>query len=524
MATTHRRDGRELREVGEPAPDVPAQQPLAAARAERRVQTGVSRLDAILQGGLLRGGIYTFMGPPGSGKTILANQVCFHHIKQGKGSCVYFTLLIESHAKLFAHLSSLDFFDPSVIPDRVYYVSGYSALREGGFAALADLIRKTIKARGATIAVIDGLESAEHAAPDLRAFREFIHELQSTTGLFDCTTILLTNVESRAHVENSLVDGVIELSDMLVGPRAVRELTVHKLRGGPYLRGRHELEIGSSGLVVHPRLEVQFDHPPARATEKRIRMAFGVPKFDEMLMGGVPSGSMVALLGSPGTGKTMLGLSFLLEGAKRGQKGTYFGFHEPPPRLIEKAREVGMDLEKHVRSGGIELIWQPPLEHRMDALSEQLLERFREDPAPRRRLFIDTLGGFRAAAVYADRMPRFLSALANQLRSADVTSVIADEIDLFSRGLALRTPELAEVAETVVMLRYVELRSQLYRLISIMKMRESGYDTAIREFVISDNGIEVAGSFESAEAILSGQPIAPRKRPRPARSQSARRK
>jgi circadian clock protein KaiC len=167
---------------------------------------------------------------------------------------------------------------------------------------------------------------------------------------------------------------------------------------------------------------------------------------------------------------------------------------------------MGIPLRKYVDAGLIELIWQPPLEHYMDSLAESLLERVRAEKHARRRLFVDGVQGFAAATVYPDRMPRFLSALTNQLRTWDVTTVISEELPLFGPQVELPNPELAHVVETVVLLRYVELKSQLHRLVSVMKMRESLYDTAIREFSIDDQGIEVSGSFESAEAILSGFP------------------
>jgi circadian clock protein KaiC len=200
----------------------------------------------------------------------------------------------------------------------------------------------------------------------------------------------------------------------------------------------------------------------------------------------------------------MLGLSFLVEGARQGQKGVYFGFYEPPPRLIEKASQVGIELERYVKKGLIELMWQPPLEHMLDSLAEQLLEKIRAEDHARRRLFIDGIEGFRAASVYPDRMPRFLSALCNQFRTYDVTGLISEELALFRPEIDMPNPELANVVETVILLRYTELRSQLYRLLSIMKMRESRYDTSIREFQITDDGIRVADSFASAEAILTG--------------------
>lgn len=472
---------------------------------DERVKSGIPRLDYILQGGFKSGGIYALMGPPGSGKTILVNQLCFNHVAQADGRCVYMTLLIESHAKMLRHLESLSFFRLEEIPDRLYYISGYKVVRDQGFGGLLELIRSTLRERQATVFVIDGMESAEQFAPNSQSYGEFVHSLQAVASLLGCTTFLISNVRDRTHTENALVDGVVELSDHLVGPRAVRELTVHKFRGSHYLRGRHEVEITSDGVSIHPRTEIQFANPAPSAREPRIRMAFGLPRFDEMLGGGLLSGSTMALVGSPGTGKTLLGLSFLVEGARRGQKGTYFGFYEPPPRLIEKAEEVGIPVRKYVEEGLIQLEWQPPLEHLMDSLAEQLLERVRADEKrERRRLFIDGAEGFRAAAVYTDRIPRFLSALTNQLRALDITTVITDELELFQSELVLPTPELANVADSVVLLRYVELRSQIYRLLSVMKMRESRYDTSLREFHIVPDAIDVADSFESAESILTG--------------------
>ena len=473
-----------------------------------RVASGIPRLDFILKGGFFKGGTYTLYGPPGAGKTILANQLCFNHIAFTGQHCVYLTVLAESHAKMVRHLGSLKFFDPQVVGRQLKYMAGYQTLRSEGLDGLLTLIRSTLLQEKPSILVIDGLESIEQLTEERARIKEFLNQLQAFTALTQTTTLLCA-VEQPGEArrdENAMVDGVIELSDQLLGPRAVRQLTVHKFRGCGYLRGRHEVEITEYGVQIHPRTEIQFDAPPEHATEERERMAFGVPELDRMMNGGILSGSALALLGAPGSGKTTLGLSFLVEGARRGQRGTYFGFYEPPPRLLERAEKMGIPLRRYVEDGSIELVWQPPLEHYMDSLAESLLERVRQDPHTRRRQFVDGVQGFAAAAVYQDRMPRFLSALTNQLRTYDVTTLVSEELPLFGTEVELPNPVLAHVVETVVMLRYVELKSQLHRLLSIMKMRESVYDTSIREFTMNEQGISVAGSFESAEAILSGSP------------------
>jgi circadian clock protein KaiC len=157
---------------------------------------------------------------------------------------------------------------------------------------LLQLLRRTIAEEKPSVIVIDGLESVEQIANDVQRAKEFLHELQGFAFLTNTTTLLCA-VTQRAEArrnEDAMMDGVIELSDQLVGPRAVRELTVHKFRGSGYLRGRHETEITADGLQIHPRTEIQFDDPPACATEQRARLAFGVPGLDTMLAGGIPPG------------------------------------------------------------------------------------------------------------------------------------------------------------------------------------------------------------------------------------------
>src|SRR4030095_200171 len=104
-----------------------------------RRKTGIPGLDRILDGGLLASGVYIVQGPPGAGKTILANQICFHHAATGQHA-VYVTLLAESHSRMFEHLRRMAFFDEAAIPERVYYIGGYSTLQSGGLNALVTLL------------------------------------------------------------------------------------------------------------------------------------------------------------------------------------------------------------------------------------------------------------------------------------------------------------------------------------------------------------------------------------------------
>ena len=469
----------------------------------KRLRTGIPRFDDILAGGLIVGSTYTLQGVPGTGKTIFANQVCFNHIRAHGGTCVYVTLLAESHAKMMMHLSTLSFFDVAAIPERMTYVSGYQSLKTQGPRGLIALARKSIKSLGATLLVIDGLQAIQQTCGNALEFDEFLHELQATTGMMGCTTLLLT-VAQRGPTDQIVADGVIELTDSLDGARSVRELVVHKFRGSGFRSGRHDFEITANGMEVHPRIETDLlSRTSTEAPETGLpRLSFGVTGLDGMLGGGIRPGSSATLAGAPGSGKTLLGLSFLVEGAERGQPGIYFGFREPPARLVASAERVGIPLGKYVENGMIELFWEPTLERPLDSIAERICERV--DARPTRRLFLDGVEAFCLAARYSNRIAPFLSALTSRLRNARVTTVFSEELDLFSRKTKPTIPALSAIVECVILLRTRPSTSSVRRRISILKMREARYDPAPRDFVIGTEGLRVQATVTLPRATAKG--------------------
>src|ERR1700730_10532245 len=194
-----------------------------------RVPTGVPGLDTILRGGVLRGGLFIIQGSPGAGKTILGNQICFRHVANG-GRALYVTLLAENHARMLLHIGQLGFFEETVIPDRLYYISAFRVLEGDGLAGLLDLLRREVQSHDASVLIIDGLSAVEDTAASTREFKKFIHQLQAQAAVANCTMFLLTGAKP-VSAEHTLVDGVIDLQTRLHGRRAERSLQVHKLRG-----------------------------------------------------------------------------------------------------------------------------------------------------------------------------------------------------------------------------------------------------------------------------------------------------
>ncbi|MGH2542240.1 MAG: ATPase domain-containing protein, partial [Ardenticatenaceae bacterium] len=341
--------------------------------------------------------------------------------------------------------------------------------------------------------------------------KQFIQGVQVTLTTMDCMAILLRHSDPvHHHPEHAMVDGLIALNYPTVGMRAIRELQVLKFLGSDFLEGRHSFQITSEGVVVYPRTEILLRGVPSVSGGAQARARFGVPSLDEMLRGGLPGASTTMLLGVPGSGKTVLGLHFLLAGARADQVGLLFSFNETAERLLRKGNDTGLDIAPHVERGMIEILWRRPVENDIDALAEDLLANVRERKVE--RLFLDGLNGFYQAAAHPARLEGFIMALTNELRSLGVTTVLTvASRRVFGPDLEVPIMGVTAIMDNIILLRYVELRSQLYRLVSILKARETDYDPTIREFRIVNDGIEVADSFESAEAILTGiaRPLPP---------------
>lgn len=465
-------------------------------------------LDLVLQGGFFRGDMYLLVGAPGAGKTVLANQICFSHVAGG-GQAVYITLLSESHVRMLAHLQTFPFFQVEVLADTLNYFSAFHVLEEEGLPGLLSFLRTVVRERRATLLVIDALMPIQEIAPSALGFSRFLHDLGTLGQLAGCTMLLLAQRQGTDHPEYTILDGIVDLDYQLVDTQAVRELQLLKFRGSGHLTGRHGFEISDAGITVHPRTEARYGAPAAGTAEGRSRMRFGIPQLDEMLGGGVMSGTSTVLLGPSGSGKTLLGLHFLASGARDGQRGLLFGFYETPVRLIGKANELGLGFGQLVARDEVEILWQAPLGEGLDLLAERLLDGLARRSA--RRLFIDGIEGFQQAANHSDRFGRFLIALVQELRVRDVTTVVSSEQWQWPAPAGRSSLDaFVPVADNIIQLRRVELRSRAYRLLSIHKQQESRHDTALREFSITGRGLEVASGSESAEAILAGRaPSAP---------------
>jgi circadian clock protein KaiC len=223
-----------------------------------------------------------------------------------------------------------------------------------------------------------------------------------------------------------------------------------------------------------------------------------------MLGDGLPLASASMVMGPSGVGKTTLGLQFLSR-SSTSQPGLLFGFHETPARINAKVDDICRPLRGLLDSGVVDLVWQPPTDGLLDLYGERLLGSVRRRGV--KRLFVDGLNAFQSASVEPMRLSQWLTALTNELRVLGVTTVFTLVVpDIIAPYMRSPTDGgFLNLADNLILMRYVEVRSRLHRLVSVMKVRDSDFDSSAHEYVITDQGLRIADTGDSAEAIL-GQP------------------
>jgi circadian clock protein KaiC len=473
------------------------------AKEARRVSTGDAGLDRVLCGGLFRGAVTIIQGPPGAGKTTLANQMAFENSRRG-GNTVYITLLAESHGRLTASLGGMDFFVDTDVGQSIHYVSGYNILFDEGTRGLLRLLGSEAKARQANVVVLDGLFVLGETMSSENDYRKFVNDLALQAELMGCTVLLLTNGQRCASSpEYTMVDGWIEVGRQSGSSRTSRFVEVHKLRGSDFLPGRHRLQISERGARTLPRLESYLGQTP-QSMVRMPRLSTGVAGLDRILEGGLPARSTTLLWGPTGIGKTTLGLHFVSD-CTPAEPGLIFTFYESPDVLVDLARQRGVELAPLVESGALHILWHPPTEHDLDELGYSLLEHVQAHGT--RRLVLDAIDAFEKVAVEPERLGRFLNALTNELRGVGCTSVYISETNaVLGNEPHLLDGNRSAIGQNILMLRYAQAGARLARTLTVLKVRESDFDRRAHEFRITARGVEIEDPMDPRSRPVATMP------------------
>lgn len=468
-----------------------------------RLQTGVRGLDAITRGGLVPGGIYLVVGRPGVGKSILGNQMAYAHVARG-GRAVYATLLSETHARLLGQIRQLSFFDEKAIGASIMYLNALNSLEMGGLEGLLKALQKMVREQNAELLVLDGLLPPAQLGVDDLAYKKFVAALQTWVGVIGCTVVVLRTgaTDATALAEQTMVDGILELTTTPRGMRTIRQLAFTKLRGTGFAEGRHTYVIDDDGLDVFPRIEASFAPDESLRQPIDERVPSGTPGLDALLGGGLVRGSTTLVLGWTGSGKTISSVQFLHEGAKKGEQAVYFGFNEQPHQIVAKAARLGMDLAPLVASGALKLLWWEPAEAVLDKVVRTIHETARATSAM--RIAVDGFAGLRTSDC-PERLSTAFSVLTKELSRRGVTTLVTDETrELTSHSLQIPTEHASALFHNIVYLRQFDASSRLLHLATVLKTRDSGHDSRVFEVAIDNRGMQVIRPLTGEERPAAG--------------------
>jgi circadian clock protein KaiC len=488
-----------------------------------RLSTGSAALDAILGGGIPARSVTVVAGEPGSGKTVLTLQALFHHARQGR-KCLYFTTLSEPSLKIIRYMQLFSFFDSRLLEDRIVFVDLGSALRSGGVEkTLAQMIQR-VENEMPDLVAIDSFKAIHDLLPDDRAGRAFVYDVAVGMAAWGTTTLLVgeyTAEDIGVAPEFAIADGIVRLTNERQELTTARQFAVLKLRGANYVTGRHFFEMSADGLTFYPRVRgpEMTAEPPFDLAD---RAATGVVGLDALLLGGVPRTSATLVEGGTGAGKTLVGLHFLVEGARRGEPGILFTLEETPAQIRAVAKSFGWDLAPLEAQGRLFISYTSPVELSTDRFLGEALRQIARVGA--RRAVLDSVTSLSLGVPSPRRFRELVYALTKHLRAAGVTPVMTMEVPELLGTAQLTGHGVSSIADNVIVLRYVEVEGRLERAAFVLKARGIGHTTELRRFVIDDRGAHVGRRFQDLRGVLTGIPQPARSTGHPVSRRSARKK
>jgi circadian clock protein KaiC len=468
--------------------------------------TGIQGLDEITGGGLPRGRPTLVCGGAGCGKTLLAAEFLVRGAAQ-HGEPGVFMAFEETEKELKANVASLGFgLDDLVRRGKIvvdYVHIERSEFQESGEYDLEGIFVRlghAIDSIGAKRVVLDTLEVLFASLPNEATLRSELRRLFRWLKDKGVTAVITAERGreqlTRHGLEEYVSDCVIVLDHRVNDQIATRHLRVVKYRGAMHGTNEFPFLIGDDGIGVLPITSLSLNH---KASNERI--ATGIPRLDAMLGGkGFFRGSSILITGTPGTGKTIISCNFAQAAARRGERVLYFSFEESPDQIMRNMHSIGLRLEPLVKKGLLRFHSARPS---LYGLEMHLATMFKEIAAFKPHVvIIDPITSLMDSGSDSEGKA-MVTRLIDYLKAGQVTSLFTS---LTQGGHALAQSEAAmsSLMDSWVLLQDFEGNGERNRVLYVLKARGMKHSNQIREFLISDRGIDVVDAYIGASGVLTG--------------------
>lgn len=468
--------------------------------------TGIQGLDEITGGGLPRGRPTLVCGGAGCGKTLFAAEFLVRGVVQFNEPGVFMTFE-ETALELRANVASLGFDLASlerqekILIDHVHVER--SEIHETGDYDLEGLfvrLNLAIDSIGAKRVVLDTLEALFAGLPNeaiLRAELRRLFRWLKDKGVTAIITAERGREQLTRHgMEEYVSDCVILLDHRVNNQIATRHLRVVKYRGALHGTNEFPFLIGEKGISVLPITSLALNH---KVPEGRIPT--GIPRLDAMLGGrGFFRGSSILLTGTPGTGKTIVSANFAQAAGRRGERVLFVSFEESPDQLIRNMLSIGLRLEPLVRRGLLRFHSARPS---LYGLEMHLATLFKEIATFRPHIVIvDPVTSLMEAGTDFEGKA-MVTRLIDYLKAQQITSLFTS---LTQGGHALQQSEasMSSLMDAWLLLQDFEGNGERNRVLYVLKARGMAHSNQIREFLISNRGIDLVDAYIGPSGVLTG--------------------